>query len=290
MTPLDLGTSLGGLNLLALACIVFIGLPHGAMDGALALHLGWLRQRSKAAAFLLSYVGLAAAVVFAWVVAPVLTFVVFLGISLFHFGRGDVNEEQSKAWLVESFARGGLVIAGISQFHRVDADLVFQSLVGSDTGLVWLFLDAVSVVVAASIVFVGVRKSGANRRSYVLETVGLGILFAVTPPLFGFAVYFCLVHSSRHFQSMKEIFGEALEAFEVAKPTVVLTLITWAAGIAALAVRSSDVALNEAVLQVVFIGLAALTVPHMMLVDGVAPSVHASHVLKESITRGEVRG
>ena len=278
MTPLDLGTSLGGLNLLALACIVFIGLPHGAMDGALALHLGWLRQRSKAAAFLLFYVGLAAAVVFAWVVAPVLTFVVFLGISLFHFGRGDVNEEQSKAWLVESFARGGLVIAGISQFHRVDADLVFQSLVGSDTGLVWLFLDAVSVVVAASIVFVGVRKSGANRRSYVLETVGLGILFAVTPPLFGFAVYFCLVHSSRHFQSMKEVFGEALEAFEVAKPTVVLTLITWAAGIAALAVRSSDVAFNEAVLQVVFIGLAALTVPHMILVDGVAPSLRASQV------------
>ena len=278
MTPLDLGTSLGGLNLLALACIVFIGLPHGAMDGALALHFGWMRQRTRAAVFLLSYVGLAATVVLAWTMAPVLTFTLFLGISLLHFGRGDLADEHANAWLFESFARGGLVIAGISQFHRVEADLVFQTLVGSDTGFVWLFLDVVSLVVAASILIVGFRKTGLARRSYVLETVGLATLFAVTPPLFGFAVYFCLIHSARHFRSMRRIFGEALEALDVARPTVLLTLITWGAGIAALAARSSEIPLSEAVVQVVFIGLAALTVPHMILVDGVAPSLRASQV------------
>ena len=278
MTPLDVGSSLGGLNLLALACIVFIGLPHGAMDGALALHFGWMRQRAKAAVFLLSYVGLAAAVVFAWIMAPVLTFTLFLGISLLHFGRGDVAGDDNSTWLLESFARGGLVIAGISQFHRVEADLVFQALVGSDTGFVWLFLDVISVAVAASIVAVGVRTSGKARRSYVLETVGLAALFAATPPLFGFAVYFCLVHSARHFRSMRRIFGEALAAFDVAKPTIVLTLVTWGFGIVTLAARSSAVPINEAVLQVVFIGLAALTVPHMILVDGVAPSFRASKV------------
>lgn len=278
MTPLDLATSLGGLNLLALACIVFIGLPHGAMDGALALHLGWMRQRTKAAVFLLAYVGLAAAVVLAWFLAPVLTFTLFLGISLLHFGRGDVDDEDASMWLLESFARGGLVIAGISQFHRLETDLVFQTLVGSDTEFVWLCLDAASVVVAACILLVVVRTTGDARRSYVLETIGLATLFAVTPPLVGFAVYFCLVHSARHFLSMRRIFGEALAALDIAKPTVVLTLITWGSGIVALAVRSSDLALSEAVLQVVFIGLAALTVPHMILVDGVAPSLRASQV------------
>ena len=278
MTPLDVGFSLGGLNLLALACIVFIGLPHGAMDGALALHLGWMRQRTKAAVFLLSYVGLAAAVVLAWIIAPILTFILFLGISLLHFGRGDVAGEDASGWLLESFARGGLVIVGISQFHRVEADLVFQTLVGTDTGFVWLFLDVASVVVAASIVIVGVRTSGKTRRLYVIETTGLATLFAVTPPLFGFAVYFCLVHSARHFRSMRRIFGEALAAYDVAKPTVILTLVTWGFGIVTLAARSSEVPISEAVLQVVFIGLAALTVPHMILVDGVAPSLRASQV------------
>ena len=41
----------------------------------------------KAAAFLLTYVGLAALVVVAWAVAPVLSFISFLAISIYHFGR-----------------------------------------------------------------------------------------------------------------------------------------------------------------------------------------------------------
>ena len=58
-----------------------------------------------------------------------------------------------------------------------------------------------------------------------------------------------------------------------------LTLITWGSGIAALTARSCDIALNDAVLQVVFIGLAALTVPHLILVHGVAPHMSKSERL-----------
>ena len=32
------------LNLIGLLAVVFIGLPHGAMDGALAIHLGWMNR------------------------------------------------------------------------------------------------------------------------------------------------------------------------------------------------------------------------------------------------------
>ena len=48
---------------IALLSVVFIGLPHGAMDGALAIHMGWMNRPAKAAMFLIAYVGLAAAVV-----------------------------------------------------------------------------------------------------------------------------------------------------------------------------------------------------------------------------------
>ena len=44
------------LNVIALLGVVFIGLPHGAMDGALAAHFGWLNRPSNAVLFLLSYV------------------------------------------------------------------------------------------------------------------------------------------------------------------------------------------------------------------------------------------
>ena len=42
----------------------------------------------------------------------------------------------------------------------------------------------------------------------------------------------------------------------------------WAVGLVVIAHQSSNVGVEPALLQVIFIGLAALTVPHMMLVDG----------------------
>ena len=59
MTLLESFIALDTLNLLALLGVVFIGLPHGAMDGALAVHFGWMGRPTRAVAFLLAYVGLA---------------------------------------------------------------------------------------------------------------------------------------------------------------------------------------------------------------------------------------
>ena len=56
MTLLESFIALDTLNLLALLGVVFIGLPHGAMDGALAVHFGWMGRPARAVAFLLAYV------------------------------------------------------------------------------------------------------------------------------------------------------------------------------------------------------------------------------------------
>ena len=37
-------TSLGWASLLGLAAVIFVGLPHGAFDGAVAMALGWAKQ------------------------------------------------------------------------------------------------------------------------------------------------------------------------------------------------------------------------------------------------------
>ena len=91
MTVLESFIALDTLNLLALLGVVFIGLPHGAMDGALAMHFGWTSRPAIIALFLFSYIGLAGAVVLVWMFAPAVTFVVFLAISIYHFGRGDAS-------------------------------------------------------------------------------------------------------------------------------------------------------------------------------------------------------
>ena len=64
MTLLESFIALDTHNLLALLSVVFIGL-HGAMDGAVAVHFGWMAAR-QGCAFLLAHVGLATLVVAAW--------------------------------------------------------------------------------------------------------------------------------------------------------------------------------------------------------------------------------
>lgn len=256
------------LNLIALLAVVFIGLPHGAMDGALAIHLGWMKHPTQAILFLLAYVGLAAMVVGLWFLSPNLAFLIFLAISMFHFGRGDIVPRTKDHQLSEVLMRGGLVLAGISLFHYSEVDVIFQSLIGPNTEFVWMFLQAIGVLTLILIPVTILSKSANERRSAIVEVAGLLVLFSIAPPLLGFAIYFCCIHSVRHFSHMGTLLKSTLQQFQITRTTVVFSLMTWAVMLLIVADQSSSIGLEPALLQVIFIGLAALTVPHMILVDG----------------------
>jgi len=258
------------LNLIGLLAVIFIGLPHGAMDGALAIHLGWMSRPRRAATFLLAYVGLAALVVSMWLVIPTVGFLIFLAISMFHFGRGDIVPRAKDHQLAEVLMRGGLVLAGISLFHRSEVDSIFEVLIGSNTSIVWLFLQVIGMLTLILIPYVILTKSSRERVSASAELIGLLALFAIAPPLLGFAIYFCCVHSVRHFKHMGTMLKSTLQQFQITRTTVIFSLMTWAVGLLVLANQSTSIGLEAALLQVIFIGLAALTVPHMILVDGIA--------------------
>ena len=268
MTLLESFIALDTLNLLALLGVVFIGLPHGAMDGALAMHFGWTSRSAITALFLLSYVGLAGAVVLLWVFAPAVTFVAFLAISIYHFGRGDASSVAAGRTTVESLARGGLVVGGISQMHRSEVDGIFQTLVGNDTSGVWLFLNGVVVITIGCAMESMLFKNHPERLAFAVELGVLFLLFFAVPPLVGFALYFCFVHSIRHVSSVGEFMATTVSSVSITKSTAVLSLVTWGVGLAVLAQQTSTMEVDSALLRVVFIGLAALTVPHMILVDG----------------------
>ncbi len=169
---------------------------------------------------------------------------------------------------MESIARGGVVIGGISQFHRGEANDVFLTIVGADTTGVWFFLDGLVIVAAACIVETLLFKQQQERTAFGLEIGALSLLFMAVPPLVGFAVYFCFVQSFRHFSSMRSVLQSTVSNLRITQTTVVFSLLTWAFGLVVLAQQSATIGVEPALQKVVFIGLAALTVPHMLLVDG----------------------
>ena len=78
-------------TLLALAAVIIIGLPHGALDGAIAIYLGYSKRIVLLLRFVLLYVVAAALVVAAWMAAPAVCLLIFLVISMLHFGLGDAR-------------------------------------------------------------------------------------------------------------------------------------------------------------------------------------------------------
>ena len=129
--------------------VLVIGLPHGAFDGAIATYLGYSRRLSFLLGFAALYIGLATLVVYLWLLFPAASLIMFLAISIIHFGFGDARVSGGWFRWVQTFAHGGVVVAGISQSHRAKVDQVFAVLSGDMTSPVWVAIDIVSVIVVA---------------------------------------------------------------------------------------------------------------------------------------------
>ena len=261
---------LGVLNIIAISAIVFIGLPHGAMDGAVAYRLGWMGDLKKSASFFIFYVLISICVVLFWIKFPVISLIGFLGISMIHFGIGDVRGlDDARVW-IEVVAHGGVVICGISMAHMTNVDEIYSALVGGEsTRWVWGFIYVTTTLTACALLYCITRFYVNEKwKNTSFELIFLGITFYLLPPLLAFAFYFCFVHSIRHFKNIYSTLNDGLSNKRIYWLTFLFSIITWIVGGLLLALNQGSIEIETQLLRIVFIGLAALTVPHMILIDG----------------------
>ena len=70
---------------LSLFLILFVGIPHGALDGAISITLGYSKKISLQIRFLISYLLFCTMILIFWYYFPVITLFMFILISIFHF-------------------------------------------------------------------------------------------------------------------------------------------------------------------------------------------------------------
>ena len=131
-----------------------------------------------------------------------------------------------------------------------------------------LAADAVALAGAAglAILAASIMTSARARGAAALEQAVVWTTAAVLPPLMYFAVYFCALHSIRHFTATMRVVPNGRRALSVA--VVLSVIVTLAALLATFqGMTGTSVATTDQGIRVIFIGLAALTVPHMILVD-----------------------
>ena len=99
-----------------------------------------------------------------------------------------------------------------------------------------------------------------------LEVGLISILAAFLPPLWGFAMYFCIVHSLRHFWNLWLILGKEYSLKKTISYTLILSIISVCLVLFSAWVISANNPV-DGLIRATFIGLAAFTIPHVIFID-----------------------
>lgn len=249
------------VQMLGMALVVLLlGLPHGALDPWLAQSLKWQDSARQRWVFNAVYGLLSVSVVVAWVFFPVLCLGVFLLISAWHFS-GDWDANLPWVW---RRALGALLLLMPVGFHTQEVAVLFAHLSGDGGAALAHGLALPAGALALGMVLIASAAAAQRQWALVIELLLLVLLAFAAPPLVYFALYFCLLHSPRH---MAHIFQQSPRS-EHAGLVRMMGRYTAATlvGLAGLAWLWSSASTDTLLMRVVFVGLAALTVPHMALI------------------------
>ena len=243
--------------------VALLGIPHGAVDPLLARVFGVANTPTRTLVFFIAYVAIAGLVVGAWLLAPALSLGAFLALSIWHF-RGDWLEEVS---LAEASAAATTVVCAPALFHPAEITEIFSMLAFGATVEHLVSIARVAGAVAVAVLIGTVALRFRQQRLAALELLSLPLLAWLLPPLLFFVLYFCGLHSPRHIIESARILSWRSPAVRVT--AVGISAVTVAAAVA-IYVSLPTIDTAPRLLAVVFIGLAALTVPHMLLLEFVA--------------------
>ena len=246
-----------------LSLILLAGIPHGAADILIARRMIrsnylWLSL------FSISYLFIAAFIVVIWFLVPLSSLIMFLIISISHFGLMDTKKTKTLPFrYLRVIIYGSTPIIIPATFHTIDVNNLFALLIFEEHTVLATFIANLFPIWFLSCVIFFVT-GGKSLKYQFLEILLLAVILAYLPPLWGFAVYFCVVHSSRHIQQLLNSLGSLnYNDYLFLTVTVLMSILTIIIG----AFHFSNQTFDVGIIKATFISLAALTVPHMLLID-----------------------
>ena len=245
------------------ALILLLGVPHGAFDTIFAWRLYGIGSFLGWVGFVIVYLLLAAAVVAVWMVTPAVFLLGFLLISAVHFS-GDPTEGTP---LLTRLLYGGSILVLPALLHPEEVSRLFGLLVGESTACMvmpWIRLLAWGWL--PGVLLAAIWRTGRDRLS-ALEIGSVALLALAAPPLVSFTLFFCGMHSARHI--LRTIDYSGLTSTRVLLLAALLPMAGVMVSSAAAWYFLRETPLEARVVQIIFVGLAALTVPHMILVERV---------------------
>ena len=265
--------------LICLLLILIIGVSHGALDHLKGKKLLTILNINKTYMFYLFYILIAISVILIWTVLPTFTLIIFLGIASLHFGKEDTQfliNKSSNLIPILYFFRGLLVIISPLYFSFDETVSIFKMLL-IDNEQFYLSLSfienykiieiSIGLSILSSIILF-LNEFNFKKFAILLDSFSIIILNYYLSPLVAFTIYFCFLHSIRHTISLAiEMDNTNLKnGFKLfVKKAFPLTVLTGIFCLVGLYLLNGVYELDNAILKIIFIGLASLTFPHILL-------------------------
>jgi Brp/Blh family beta-carotene 15,15'-monooxygenase len=262
----------------SLLFIIILGIPHGAID-----HIIFLEDNrtAKPIHFFGFYFGLMALYVLSWAIFPMLSLILFLIVSAYHFGQAqfsDLTVNNSYRNHILYFSWGCSILSGLILYNIEDilslsslsADMLYLSTVFNE--LFFSILLPISSIVTVFLLFVTFNKKEISGERFFFEIylfVLIHICFYILPLIVGFTLYFVILHSLKVLSEEFTYLKSRRNNFSVhsfMKLLIPITLISViGGGIIMLFSQYQMIGISKGLL--VFVLISVLTLPHSIVMD-----------------------
>ena len=265
--------------LICLLLILIIGVSHGSLDHIKGKKLLKTFNLNNISIFYFTYLLLAISITIFWILLPSTALIIFLVVASYHFGKEDtqflINENTYANQLLFLF-KGSLIILAPLLFHFDETISIFKLLLIKNetfySSLAFIennkLLNIGIIISTLSSIFLFIKNFELKKFTIFLDYFSIIILNYYFTPLIAFTIYFCFLHSIRHSISLmieldqNNLKNGLLIFFKKALPLTILTAIFCLIGMYFL---NKNYGFDSSILKLIFIGLASLTFPHILL-------------------------
>jgi Brp/Blh family beta-carotene 15,15'-monooxygenase len=266
-------------TILCLLLILIIGVSHGSLDHIKGKKFLELFNFKSTYIFYIAYVLISVAVIATWMLFPSITLFLFLMIASYHFGKEDTQfliNDKSNFTQMLYFFKGFLIILAPLYFHFQETIAIFKLLL-IDNEMFYLSLNFIEtnkiiqigiICSTLSSIFLFFKNFEIKKFVIFLDYFSILVLNHYLSPLVAFTIYFCFLHSIRHSVTLAiELDPNSItNGFGLfVKKALPLTILTGVFSFIALYLLNNSYDLDSAILKIIFIGLASLTFPHILL-------------------------
>ena len=262
------------INFLCFIFIITIGASHGAFDKSKGKKILNHFKIESTFVFYFLYISTIFTIILSWVYIPQILTFLFLLISVYHFGGEDLDYYLSyKSNFAENILRGIIVLL-TPLLIKTELTLYLFDLVGLSFPLysfefIQSYYYLLTSLLLFSILYFTYKINFLNKKLlFIAESSMIFMSFIYFSPFVAFTLYFCFLHSPRHYYNSIKDLKKNLDYSsinQINKDILSLTLATISMFIASFIFLYYRYPLNESIYIASIIGLASLTFPHIIV-------------------------